>query len=119
VAEDAWSEPAAGVLAPLLEEELDQLRRPRLGRSARQASGLPPVSARAQEAAAAAYAQAAPPAAAAAAPWPLRAGAPGAADVRGWAEAAAYAAERVRRVSALVAARSDAEFLAREVLAPA
>jgi hypothetical protein len=119
VAEDAWSESAAGVLAPLLEEELDALRHPLPGRSARQASGLPPVSARAQEAAAAAYAQAAPAPPPPAAPWPPRTGAPGAADARGWAEAAAYAAERVRRVSALVAARSDAEFVAREVLAPA
>ena len=43
-------------------------------------------------------------------PWPL---------LRQLDAAAAYTAERVRTVSAMVAARSDGEFLAREVLAPA
>ena len=38
----------AGALVPLIEEELDQLRHPLPRRSARQQSGLPPVSARAQ-----------------------------------------------------------------------
>ena len=58
----------------------------------------------AQEGAAAAYAQQA------LAPWPM---------LRQLDAAAAYTAERVRTVSAMVAARSDSEFLAREVLAPA
>lgn len=63
----------------------------------------------AQEAAAAAYIQTT------ASPWPLMRGLSGGK----WSEAAEYATERVRRVSALVAARSDAEFLAGEVLSPA
>ena len=57
-----------------------------------------------QEAATAAYAREA------FAAWPL---------LRRWDAAAAYTAERVRKVSAMVAARSHGEFLARELLAPA
>ncbi|KAK9836166.1 hypothetical protein WJX81_006146 [Elliptochloris bilobata] len=100
----SWGAAGAGALVPLIEGELDQLMHPLPHCSVRQSSGLPPISARAQEAAAAAYARGA------AAPWQM---------LRGWDEAAAYTAVRMQKMSAMIAARSDAEFLAREVLAAA